>query len=70
MPLHVLHLVTGEIENLQIRQIPKHAARQIANVVADQTKTGELVEITERAVVELVDPVLTQVQSLEKGKIA
>jgi len=56
--LHVLHLVAGEIEDLQIGQIPEHTAGQVADVVADETETGELMQIAERAIVELVDPVL------------
>ena len=70
VPLDVLNLVPCQIQYLQIRQIPQHAARQIAYIVADQPQSRELIEIAERAVVKIADPVLAQVESFQKREIA
>ena len=70
VPLHVLHLVPREIQYLQVRQVPEHAARQVADIVADQPQPGQLIEVAERAVVKVADPILAEVQGLEEGEVA
>ena len=66
----MLHFVPREIQNLQIWEVPEHAAGQIANLVAGEAQPRKLVEIVKGAVVKLADLVLAEIEGLEEVEIA